>query len=459
MKKFNLLLCSLIAAIPAVAQQQVPDAGFDETWGDCVPWTSNKNTKTNGIQPNSWVISNVIGMNGVGATLVGGEATGVNADTDANDKCVHLFNAPNSILATQIVPGYVTLGTTWSTSVMGQQNDGGTFGGAPFTGRPTKITFMYRRTLGDDANTQPATAVAYLWKGTFTQAEVPGNIGMTAATLVKVDMVDRDRAVLGMETATGGAVTKSQDAELIAKGITSITQVSQDWAKGEIVLEYYSEATPEKINIIFAANDYFGEAANIEKENTLNIDKVECVYENAEPAGDPVYYTGKLVVSMMGDEITSPGGDDATVTITPTGEGTCSFLLPNLSLGELGTLGDIYLPVVNTKTEGDVTTYTAQVKDFELMGGEIKADIDLQGTTNAAGEADMKIAVTWMGIPIDVTFKGNQQGGGVSAPVADSNDAPIEMFDLRGARVDAATTQPGLYIRRQGNNVTKIVIR
>lgn len=47
---------------------------------------------------------------------------------------------------------------------------------------------------------------------------------------------------------------------------------------------------------------------------------------------------------------------------------------------------------------------------------------------------------------------------GIGSAVADSTDAPVEYFDLRGVRV-AAPTQPGLYIRRQGSHVDKVVVK
>lgn len=41
----------------------------------------------------------------------------------------------------------------------------------------------------------------------------------------------------------------------------------------------------------------------------------------------------------------------------------------------------------------------------------------------------------------------------------DDADAPVELFDMNGLRIGNAAPAPGIYIRRQGRNVTKIVIR
>lgn len=47
---------------------------------------------------------------------------------------------------------------------------------------------------------------------------------------------------------------------------------------------------------------------------------------------------------------------------------------------------------------------------------------------------------------------------GIGSAVTDSTDAPAEYFDLRGVRV-AEPTQAGIYIRRQGSRVDKVVVK
>lgn len=41
----------------------------------------------------------------------------------------------------------------------------------------------------------------------------------------------------------------------------------------------------------------------------------------------------------------------------------------------------------------------------------------------------------------------------------DDSDAPVELFDMRGFRVDPASAAAGVYVRRQGRQVSKVVIR
>lgn len=301
-KLYTLLGATLLTASANVYAQQLPNAGFEDAWNISVPWTSDGNTVEMGANegqeyegqpmansikaynPASWCISHVIGMGGLGATVTGEKTTDGYNSTSA----VRLINAPNSLLATQIVPGYMTLGTTWSTSLMGSENDGGSFGSSAFTFKPDAISFQYKRSHGvategmkeEELATlkpeEPATVVAYLWKGEWQQAEVPGNIGFMPA--VTCTMPDRDRNILGMETAKGGTVTPSDDAALIASLNYSITGDAAEWTKFEQPLNYVSDATPTKINVIIAANDYFAGAEAVGRDNAITVDDVKLVY-------------------------------------------------------------------------------------------------------------------------------------------------------------------------------------
>ena len=93
---------------------------FEDINVNCVPWTSKGNTKVNGTQPIGWTLSHVIGINGTGKTETGSIVPGYESN-----RAVKIINRPNPFMATQIVPGYLTLGTTWSTSVLVSKKDGG----------------------------------------------------------------------------------------------------------------------------------------------------------------------------------------------------------------------------------------------------------------------------------------------------------------------------------------------
>lgn len=456
MKKIFTLFFVATAVALTVGAQQLPNNGFEEAWVDCVPWTSNNNTKVEGKTPTSWTISQVIGINGTGKTIVGEQVEGYNSD-----KAVKVYNSPNSTLATVTVPGYVTLGTTWSTSVMNKQNDGGTFGGIEFTGRPEKITFMYKFEKKSE-NDQPANAIVYLWKGTFTQANVPGNIVFSGKPTT-VNMVDRDRNILGIATDKGGEVTKTDDAELIAVGKLVITETTSEWTKGEINLTYHSDATPEKMNIIFAANDYFSSTGMVQG-NSLTVDDVKCEYAAEDNSID---YAGVLRVDMAGNPITGEEGQAATLQLFPNVDYTeCTFLIPNLTLDDLGELGDIKVDNIKMTKNGGVTTFDGIVKDLSLLGGAIVADAVVTGTCDAEGNIDLLIDVTWDNngtpTPIKVTFNGKGKpvpSSAVEAIEADDVNAPAEYFTIQGYKVNGNNLANGFYIVRKGNKVSKIYVK
>lgn len=564
MKKVYVMIggALMLSALPVNAQQ-VPNGAFDGDWAPKAPWTSDGNTKTEGgsgankvqlLSPDGWTVSNVIGMGGTGATAVGKQVEGHEGGFAAE-----LVNTANPYMASQIVPAYITLGTTWSTSkvvfsggITPTENDGGSFGGIEFAYKPDALQFYYKRsraTAPADANDatkatykpeEPSTVVAYLWKGTWTQSAVPGNIKLIQNPAT-ADMVDRDRCVIDYMnqpegvTSLGGAVTKTDDAELVAVLNTTITEDAAEWTKFEKELEYKSEAAPTKMNIILAAGDYFGGASVVGNGNSLTVDNVKYVYysrlkslkvgdaavelkdgvydypvdvvmpENADAlvyellghsaqadvaldaasnkatitvsnvdadndgakqhvytltfAAKPAYesksYDGYLTVDMGTGDISNNAA--ATIKVTPTSEDKCDFLLPNLSLGDLGTIGDIAVDGLTYTTAADgVTTYTGKVDNMELLGGGIHANVTVNGTITADGICDFKIDVMWLeaNTPIAVTFSSYKSG--LNTIGVDDVNAPVEYYNMNGVRVSGDNLPAGVYIRRQGNKVVKI---
>ncbi|GFI53012.1 hypothetical protein IMSAGC021_01322 [Muribaculaceae bacterium] len=438
----------------ATAQQQLPNSGFEEEWINCVPWTSNGNSKDIGSTPSGWCISQVIGVSGLGKTEVGFKTEGYNSAT-----AVELKNSPNSLLSTQTVPGYITLGKTWSTSVMGNKNDGGSFGGIEFSGRPESLEFMYKHT-GTDG--EKATVVAYLWKGHWTQKAVPGNI-VAFGSPKTADMVDRDRCVLGldMSNSLGGAVTHSDDAELIAvinveieDETTTISEDNNGWKKFSAKFDYKSDATPEMINVVLAAGNYFGGATAVKQGTSLIVDDVKLIYAE----NDKNVYPGVLNIEMLGNNLAS--NKPATIEITPAGEGKCTFTLPNFVLEMAGeepiVLGDIVVNDVTTSEENGVTTYNGDVKGLQLAVGTIVADVTLNGTISG-NNVVMNIDVMWSGIPIKVTFTSTTSG--ITDITVDNSNAPVEFYNLQGVRVNADNLTPGIYVRRQGSQVSKVLVK
>lgn len=281
MKK-QLLTLALLAVAGTAGAQQLPNGSFDEgNWVDCVPWTSKNNTSKYGTQPNSWKISNVSGIGGgTGSTIVGKE------DAEGRSgKAVCVYNVTNTASLKNpkaVVPGYITLGTPWNTATLAEtEKDGGTFGGLSFKNKPDALRFYYKRSV-TGTNTR-SSVVAYLWNGTTTQKSVPGNIAGKTGTIdyrKKVTMTDRDISVLGMSTEgrQGGSV--KDEHKLIAKIESYTTEQPTEWTEWTIPFDYVAEnigETPEKINVIFAASDYFN-SSNVTDGVSMSIDDVELVY-------------------------------------------------------------------------------------------------------------------------------------------------------------------------------------
>lgn len=479
MKKETKLMLSgamaLAFAMPAGAQQ-IANSDFEGEWAECVPYTyyssegytDQLSQVVVGVNPANWIISNVAGMAsyyegsamGLGSTQVGFETEGY-----GEGKAVQLVNSPNPFMASQIVPAYISLGTTWSTANPSfglgdmeiKNSDGGAFGGQAFTGRPKGIEFMYKRARGAAKPEEKSTVVAYLWKGHWTQSDVPVTIYMMGEP-TKVAMTDRDRCVLGyeMEGCQGGAVTHTDDAELIAVINAEITADSEDWVKFTADFDYKSDATPEMINVVIAAGDYFGGADAVGEGNSLTIDNLKLIYDDEQAADN---YVGTLNIEMLGGMIAEDM--PATINIVMTADDECTFTLPDFTL-DLGggptLLGDIVVPGIKlTPGENNVTAYNGSVNGMELLGGELVADVNVAGTIDAEGYANFNIAVMWQGIPINVTFVGQRENSGIYGVAFDN--APVEYYNLNGVRVDADSAAPGLYIRREGNRATKVIIR
>lgn len=307
--KLLLLAMAMLAGGSANAQQ-LPNANFDGDWVNCYPWEKGAKVKNaRGTQPDGWCMANVNGMGGLGATIVG--AKSADRSGEEGKSSVTLTNTPNPLSAKQVVPGYISLGTTWATAkatmagvVTAGTADGGVFGGLAFTKRPDALRFYYKRahdvnkTTKSPTNlTEKASIIAYAWKGTWTQVEVPSNTSMSTPS--KVTMTDRSNNILGKECLTGGAVTKTADAELISQIEYYIEEDQADWKQVTIPFEYKNEtAIPEKFNVIFSANDIFADRAGIGAGNQLCIDDVELVYYHSLTA---LSYDGKAIEGFAED--------------------------------------------------------------------------------------------------------------------------------------------------------------
>lgn len=275
MKKLYSLL--LLATALTANAQQIPNGDFEGKWESFKPYTGGKyNYTSEGKTPEKWIIANVTGVGGTGATVVGEEVDGHNGSS-----AVRVYNAPNSIAKSQTVPGYITLGTPWNTAKGSQakDKDGGTFGGLKFAYKPDALRFWYKRSY-TGTNTK-SSVIAYLWNGTVTQKNVPVETTWSSfGNPKKVDMVDRDIWVLRKNTVSyqGDAVT-SNPTKLLASIEEDLTESKDEWTEHTCKFIYNNAnkgEIPEKINIIFSSSDYFN--STVTSGVSLSIDDVSLVY-------------------------------------------------------------------------------------------------------------------------------------------------------------------------------------
>lgn len=278
MKK-QLLTLALLAVAGTAGAQQLPNGSFDEgTWVDCVPFTNGASSKKVGKCPPSWTIAHVAGAIDVGT---GEKAVGEQDNAGNTGTAVKIYNTKT---AGNPVPGYITLGTPWNTAAsMGKSNkDGGSFGGIKFTYKPDALEFYYKRSI-NGTNIQ-SSVVAYLWNGTVTQKNVPVTTPGYLWTKVKTyDMPNRDIFILRKDDLTAscqGDKNPTNPTHLIASLEEYTTETTDAWTKKTYEFKYndaYKAETPEFINVIFAASDYFN-SSNVTDGVSLSIDDVKLIY-------------------------------------------------------------------------------------------------------------------------------------------------------------------------------------
>lgn len=335
-------------------------------------WSATKYTIEDFITPNDWCIGNVTGLNGLGATVVGKKHI-FNAEAETPDYAVTLTNTANPMMPTQIVPGYMTLGTSWATASLADLKnsaDGGAFGGVAFKGKPDAIQFDYMRTHGEANPTENATVVAYLWKGEYKQADVPGETGGSS----KVTMYGRDRNILGIDTNQGGTVSKSEDAACVASVVKSIEGDQTDALATMVVDLNYGEfagtdVQPDSLNIIFAANDYFGDRNKMGVDNSLTVDNIKFIYrhgiKNAMINGKEIAFADDNTAT------TTETYDETKFSFTKVGEGATVTKSYN---GETGVL-TIRVDAQDVKFNPEATTtYTIQFALVPEAIDQVKAD-------------------------------------------------------------------------------------
>lgn len=451
MKKNYALLLLSVAALTANAQQINGD--FDAAWEKCVPWDSKGNTMKKGMQPQGWHMANVVLAGEVGEKITR------SAEDEPANYAVKVKNIYNSAVK-QNIPGYFTLGTPWATAetwfTKVRNSDGGVFGGKEFIYHPDAISFEYQRDNSNGTDEQ-ATVLAYLWNGTWTQKDVPGNteVGVFGwGNATRVDMQNRERNVLGMsKTATGGDVTKTDGATLVATIDHAITESTEGEWKTDTIPFVYKEgcetAGVENINVIFSSANYFGPQSDIKAGNSLTVDNVKLIYYHAlsslkptdnngndidinfspdtlnytvESTYDPYWttvgYTKKGVGAtvetayddLTGQYVLTVKGEDYDAETNPEAMSvyTIQYQKAAPTLTSLNVAGHEFIPVGNTSTDFTATgnCYTDEIS---YVASSEKATVEQ--TYNEA-EHKLTLTVSEAGCPSSVytvTFEGQSK--------------------------------------------------
>lgn len=427
MKKLITAMLAL-AAIAPLSAQQLPNNGFEEPWVDCRPWTSANNTTVQGTTPKDWTASNVYAGSGLlssGNQTVAENVAGYNNSSSAIKVGSKSFSVP--LYGKKTVPGYFTLGTTWSTSQANKNNDGGTFGGITFSSTPDAIEFQYMAE-GGTSNAKP-TVVAYLWNGTFIQKNVPGNITISSSSLKTVDMIDRDLCVLGRSLdGHQGDKTLSEEGTLIASAISQ-PEIVSEWTKGMVSLKYKEgvSAKAEKFNVIFSAGDYFSTTPT--EGCTMTVDDVKLLY-----------YSRLKTLSVNDTEITLADGtydyDLSESVYMPKSEEELSYTL----------LGESPAKTVSVALDAENNTATITVKNTN------------EGATDVDGKAEhvytikFKAPRVFTGIeyPGQITKLTMDMGEGAADLIEEPTDASIWMTQ-KGMKRIVDVLLPDLTLPGLGN--------
>ena len=452
MKKIYTLIAAALACAGTASAQQLPNnmGTFDGTWEDCIPNAIAGETSKVGTEPAGWSGSNVNQMM-LFPQLV---TQGIDyKDDNENVHSVHLSNHFCGISASMgsTAPAYITIGECWNygdgtnLNTPKDKSDGGSYGGIDFTFRPDAISLMLKRNLntenpseGGTANpNEKATVLVYSWKGQTSSTVTAGldyKVSIFPISEAKqVTMTNRDKDVLGMIT---DGVTKSEDFELISKSENYIEGNIDTWTQKVFPIEYLSESTPEKLNIVIACSDYF-KRPNLGVNNTLDVDDVALVY-----------YSTLSKLTIGGSEIALTDG---------TYNYTCTGTMPTSDDEVVATTKSKFAEAkVALDTENNKITITVTNQGGADLDGETSHTYTITYSTAEPKQYSGYLNISLAGIPspeqqatVEITDNGNGtctfklpnftfSMGGSTLPIGD-----IVVENVTMTEADGTTTYDG----------------
>ena len=422
------------------------------------------------MEPSEWNGSNVNQMGQKKPDLVTKVVD--NSNTVVQVKNIYVGVNLGLIKIGSTAPGFINLGTPWvyaSTTI--SDCDGGVFGGISFDKKPDAIKGKYKRT---DSNSEDSHIIAYLWNGTYTSKI--GNVAQTVTeeqnnvdrvVLGKATGSASGKLVASCDKAFSSTANKDWETIVVPLDYVAnagnptmmnvIISAGDYWNRGnlkenttllvdDVDFVYYSTLTSltvggETIALQEGVYNY-----NL-KTDMPSVSKVDVVavcksqFANADVTIDNVNKQIKIVVTNQGGKDTDgatshtytlqypvkttyhgylnvkmgygylAGNDAHDINITDYNDGTCDFVLPNLTV--LMPLGDIEIKNMNVTTDASgLKTYSGVENNKKLMGGDIIANVKVNGTIDAKGTVNMDVDVVWLygenEIPIKVKFTSSE---------------------------------------------------
>ena len=464
-----------ISAFTANAQQ-LPNVGFDSWKTTCGTSRSiSKDGKKvdvarPGVEPSEWNGSNVNQMGQKKPDLVTKVVD--NSNTVVQVKNIYVGVNLGLIKIGSTAPGFINLGTPWvyaSTKI--SDCDGGVFGGISFDKKPDAIKGKYKRT---DSNSEDSHIIAYLWNGTYTSKI--GNVAQTVTeeqnnvdrvVLGKATGSASGKLVASCDKAFSSTANKDWETIVVPLDYLAnagnptmmnvIISAGDYWNRGnlkenttllvdDVDFVYYSTLTSltvggETIALQEGVYNYNlkTDMPSVSKEDVVAVCKSQ--FANADVTIDNVNKQIKIVVTNQGGKDTDgatshtytlqypvettyqgylnvkmgygylAGNDAHDITITDYNDGTCDFLLPDLTV--LMPLGDIEIKNMNVTSDASgLKTYSGVENNKKLMGGDIIANVKVNGTIDAKGTVNMDVDVVWLygenEIPIKVKFTSSE---------------------------------------------------
>lgn len=166
------------------------------------------------------------------------------------------------------------------------------------------------------------------------------------------------------------------------------------------------------------------------------------------------------------------GNDNSTTYFVDNftwGRGDLPFIRPVQKVAEVnastGTSATVDVDIEGLNLTGDIklSFSGADAKLFSVSPETLPAEggkCTVTFAPESEGEYNVYLVMTADGAPESAAIiSGHAVLSGVNDIDAADADTDVELYNLQGVKIDAANAAPGLYLRRSGNEVTKVVIK